>query len=147
MLQRRVFSEIDFVVSTDPAIDGGSHAAFAESGYDYSKLVFVENNPTVFRLKPMTYRQRCALNEKDVVFKRAELAIKCGLVGVKDYKIIKPDGTEYMLRSPDVENVPGLGAVVTDAWLEEAGFSTGVLYELGGAVIGISELSRPLVKP
>jgi len=141
MLGRKIYGEVRLVLRDDPAVIKESYADYADAGFDFTKLKFVEGqSPTVFTVRPMTYRQKMAFEEKANIVQKIEFAVRCGLVAVSNFTIEKADGTR--MEPPPIKHIdqPPYGLMVAQEWLEGAGIQTAYLVEIGTAIISITEV-------
>jgi hypothetical protein len=145
-LGRRIFTQTEFIAHEDDAIDHqkSDYAAYIET-LDPKKLAFVEGRePTRFTIRPLTYEQRQHSETIDAAPSRIEFLVRCGLVGVKNYLVMSPDGGETELTQPQMAREGRFGEIVTRAWLAEANLPWSQQLALATAIGGISDAKRPL---
>ena len=142
MLGRRLITSAQVVLQDDPAIDHAacSYAAYVEAGYDVSKLAFVSGEqPTVFHIKPLTYRQRMTRDDITQTGSRIHYIFRAGLVGVDNYQL--GDGP-----APSVQREGDASSLVSVEWMERMGLPDSHMVPVVLAITAISEAALPLSK-
>jgi hypothetical protein len=134
----------------DPAVDvaGSDFDAYWESGFDIKHVAFYEGQqPSWFTLRPLTRRQRDAL---DIAFgERSSISwyLRCGIVKIENYDLVKEDGVRAGAPQPEMERRGELGEVASEKWLDEVNFPTDQRVALFHAINKITEPSLPLSMP
>lgn len=142
MLRRRVYDPIDLVLAEDPAIEGG-YEVYAKH-WDMTKLLLKPNEqPTVFKVQQLTERQRDACWRIDTIIDRCTLALRYGLLDVRNYGIVTPSGEQQLLTTPDRGNGEH-GSMVTQEWMDKARLLSAEKLAVGSVIITLTEARPPL---
>lgn len=131
----------------DPAVDVANSDidAYWDSGFDLKHIKFFEGQqPSWFTLRPLTRRQRDAL---DIAFgERSAISwyLRCGILRVDNYVLVKEDGSRTDIPQPEIEKRGDLGEIATEKWLDEVNFPTEQRIVLFHAINKLTEPSAPL---
>ena len=142
MLGRRLITSAQVVLQDDPAIDHAAcnYAAYVEAGYDVSKLAFVSGEqPTVFHVRPLTYRQRMTRDDITQTGSRIHYIFRAGLVSVDNYQLGD-------VPAPPVQREADDKSLVTMEWMERIGLPDAHMVPVVLAIGAISEAALPLSK-
>lgn len=122
MLGRREFSQTAVILEGDSAI--GPKASYREylQTWDEKHLDLIPGDaPTRFILRQLTEEQKRAIDPLEGRARRA-LAVRCFLVGLQGYEVLRPDGSRVR---PELqfEDAGGLGRIMTDASFKAIGLT------------------------
>ena len=148
MLKRRVLDAIRLVLQDDDALDleASKYDKYLEEGCDWQHLTMANGTkPTVFVVQPITHRQRIAMSRLDEGFEQTAFMVRCGLVNVENFEVSR-DGKPTVLGAPKRARYGDAGEIVSEDWLQDAGFTMNEYGALALAITAISEAQIPLLK-
>ncbi len=134
----------------DPAIDieNSDIEEYWESLFNIEHIKFNKGQkPTYFTIKPLTRRQKDAV---DVLTGEKALAswyIRCSLIKLYNYHIMDGDGKVGDAPHPAIKKHGEVGEIATEGWLDKVNFSSDVKNVLCLAIMSMSEAKIPLSKP
>ena len=146
MLKARVLDPVKLVLRIDPAIDHekSNYEKYAEH-YDMQHLVFkTGETPSIFTINQLKHGQRNKIYSVDDMMTKASMAVRCGLVDVENYWVIRSDGSQHQVESPKRAQYGEWGNIITEEWMESSHLLTDELIAIGGSIIQISEARAPL---
>lgn len=141
--QRRVALAltIEAGVIADPAVDleQSDLKAYRESLWDTIHLKYLPGErPTLFTIRALTKREKDKA-EGLPAREAAAWLIRCGVVALENYQIMRPDGTTYEAPQPD-------GNPASEKWMDELDLPQSYLFTLAAMIRAISEAELPLPK-
>ncbi len=134
----------------DPAIDieASDLDAYWTSLFDLQHIKIKDGElPTYFTIKPLTRRQKDAV---DVLTGEKALSswyIRCSLVKLFNYQIMDSNGKIGDAPHPVIKKHGEVGEIATEDWLDKVCFTTDVKNALCIAIMAISEAKLPLSTP
>ena len=153
MLGKIVLQPTKVILPIDPAIRENTEAqyeAYRAAGYDESVLkIDPLNPPTRFLLRQLTDEQRdgCTMMSSQSIMRGVSMRIRCGMVGMDNYKIRKADGTVVDAGKPDTENAGVMGTIITEKWLSDLSMPDAHKIALANEIREFSEATLPLSVP
>lgn len=142
---RSIFNPKNIVLPVDSAIDETKtdYSKYVESSFDNKHLSFNEGEkPTYFRIRQLTSKHRDYVERFITDRERARVIVKCGLIGIENYIILKDDNTEEIINSVENENNRELGSILSDTFLEMVKFNNETLLTLSNIIIIFSETNK-----
>lgn len=132
---------------TDPAIDieNSDFKAYWDSYFDIKHIKFKDGcEPTYFTIRPLTRRQKDAVDALAGQRNIASWYIRCGLIRLENYLIYDESNNVTHATSPIIENHGQVGEISTEKWLDEISFTIDVRDALFVAIAHITEAKPPL---
>jgi len=135
---------IDSLIA-DSAVDiEASHIGkYWESMFDPSHLSVDMAQATIWRIQPLTRRQKRHIPSNADVMERAEWYVRCGLLSVKNRPIMD-GGREVQTPAPSTTDLGQLGKVIDEKWLDEVNLPDDQIVALYRMIKHISEAPHPL---
>lgn len=146
MLKSRVYDHVKLVLQTDPALlsSDAEYQNYIDT-WKLEDLKFAEGDrPSVFTIRQLTVGQRTKIQQINGVLDRATMALRCGLVDVQDFFVMRPDGSTYPIETPKTASYGEWGNIITPEWIDSAHLTSGDILAIGAAVLNISEARAPL---
>jgi hypothetical protein len=146
-LGKRVYTEVDYVLAeADDAVDRDkSDISKYNDSFERKYLKLKKGKqPTIFKLRPMSYRQRMHFESIEDNTRKFEFALRCGIWDIQNYIIETQDGGNGIAMPKPVRvKDPQLGELLPESWIEEMNLPPDQIVHVGAAVITISQGQRP----
>ena len=143
---RMVLAVVDGIIDPAVDVDKSDLEKYFENDFDENYLKIKTGcEPTYFTIKPLTRRQKDAI---DVLAGQRNIAswyIRCGLKRLENYKIYSHDGGAIDAPQPVIEDHGDIGHIATEKWLDEVSFTIDVRDSLFVCIHQLTEAKVPLL--